>query len=99
MQVTKNSISVILQLYKPINKHTRQLIYINTWYKSRKAITPKSWKFAVENLAAPFQANVWVREHDLSEHRANNFTHILDPCTCKGSFPFSMAEDCVFEVD
>lgn len=92
MRVTtgKNSFSVILQLYKPINQHTRQLIYINTWYTSRIAITAKSWKFAVENLAAPFQgdlsesANVWAREHDLLEHNAND---------CKGSLPFSMAEE------
>ena len=51
MRVTtgKNSFSVILQLYKPVNQHTRQLIYLNTsffdgWSKLIDCVVEGDWR-------------------------------------------------------
>ena len=61
-------------------------------------MTPNSPMLPWENRAAPFQgglsetASVWVSLQALSAQDAKDFTHSLYPSTCKGSFPFFMAE-------
>ena len=67
---------------------------------NKTAMAPNNPTLLQETMLAPFghlgglseSASVWVCAQYLSGHKAKDFTQTLYPSTCKGSFPFCIAE-------